>query len=56
MTEYAMLYNGAVVNVITTALPLDDVRKSFPSYEVKPLDQVPQALRDQYEFWGERPR
>lgn len=55
MTEYAIMRHGEIVNVSSTTAPIDDVRARFPDHDVKPLDAVPLAVKQRYQYWNERP-
>lgn len=60
MIEYAILKNGEIVNVSTVDQPIKDPRTLTDRmvdgpYEVKPLDQVPLAVKQRYRYWNERP-
>lgn len=60
MIEYAIMKGGEIVNVATCDRPVADTSTLTAHmidgpYEVKPLDQVPLAVCQRYEFWDKRP-
>lgn len=62
MSEYAVLDDrGEVRNIVRTSRPLGVLqeeyaqpRDDYPAFRVVPLDQVPLAVLERYEFWGKR--
>lgn len=55
MREYAVLgASGSIVNIVTTPKSLAEVAKGWPEHTVKPLDQVPLSVCEQYQYWSER--
>lgn len=60
MREYALLDDrGEILNVVTTDDSLLTVQEKMAKVlgpcEVKPLDQVPLAVCERYQYWSERP-
>lgn len=53
--EYALMEGDHIVNVVTTQEPQADIIQRWPDYEVKPLDSLPMAVKQRYEFWDQRP-
>lgn len=55
MSEWALLRNGRIVNVVTTAHGIEQVRDTFPDYEVADLWSLPSTTQEAYQYWNERP-
>ena len=54
MTEYALLRNGEVSAIVTTARSQAELAADEPSYEVRPVSEVPLATLERYRYWKER--
>lgn len=60
MIEYAIMKHGGIVNVVTCDSAVADTstltsRMLDGPYDVKPLDQLPLAVCQRYEYWDTRP-
>lgn len=55
MTEFAIISNGDIVNVIASRKPLSQMQDEYSRYVVKPLSETTTEQRKNYEYWSERP-
>jgi len=55
MTEWALLRNGKIVNVVTTYANLEEMQKSYPGYVIKDIYTLPDSVLQKYQYWNERP-
>lgn len=55
MNEFALMKDGKIANVVSTPRAKDKVQAMYPGYEVKHLDDVPDAVKVMYQYWNERP-
>lgn len=55
MKEFALLRNGEVSAIITTSRSQADLAADEPSYDVRPVSEVPLAVLERYRHWRERP-
>lgn len=55
MNEWALLQGGEVKTIITTSKDQATMTADYPSYEARPLGEVPLAVLERYRYWGERP-
>lgn len=55
MVEYALLRGGEVITIITTARSQGELAADEPSYDVRPVSEVPLAVLERYRYWNERP-
>jgi hypothetical protein len=57
ISEWAMVKNGRVVNVITTSSLRSraELRRKYPGYDMVPVHSLPPSALDHYEYWDKRP-
>lgn len=59
MTEYALLRNGEIINVVTTSGGMEAAERVAERCEddvtVVPLDSLPDDVKQRYQYWNERP-
>lgn len=54
MNQWALLKDGAIVNVVTTTICKRHLMEQFPGHEVKSLYSLPTDVLEAYEFYRER--
>lgn len=55
MTEFVLMRDGLVHNVVTTSGTRREVQDLHPGYDVKDIRDVPTNVLERYEYWSERP-
>lgn len=54
MAEYALMVLGEVEMIVNSNRPVDELRGYYPGYAILPVDQVPIATLERYEYWVKR--
>jgi hypothetical protein len=54
-TEWALLKDGRIVNVVTTNRCKRHMQERFPDYEITELYRLPDDVKQRYRYWSERP-
>jgi hypothetical protein len=55
MTEWALLREGRIINVVTTSATITTVREWHPNYQVRDLYSLPAEVQRAYRYWDDRP-
>lgn len=55
MSEWALIKDGHIVNVVMTPKSQAEVQESYPDFEVKDLYSLEAAVLEGYPYWRERP-
>lgn len=55
MNTYALVRNGSVVNMVTTAGTATRVRERFPDFQVVPAHLLTPRQKSEYPYWDTRP-
>ena len=55
MNTWALLLNDRIVNTVTTEHNVEQVRDTFPGYEVRDIYTLPRNVQEAYQYWNERP-
>lgn len=55
MNEWALVKNGNIVRVITTAMGASQMQKNYPDHEVVDIYSLPPDVQERYQYWRERP-
>lgn len=54
-TEWALLENGKIVNVVMSNRCKAHMQEAYPDYEVAHLYSLPVGVVEAYRYWRERP-
>jgi hypothetical protein len=49
------MHRNTIVTIITSYRDIEAVREGFPTYEVRPVENVPAEVLNAYKYWTERP-
>lgn len=55
VNEWALVKNGNIARVITTAMGASQVQKNYPDHEVVDIYSLPPDVQERYQYWRERP-
>lgn len=55
MTEWALLRNGRIVNVVTTDATQGEMRAMYPGYVIRNIYTLSDTVLNEYQYWNERP-
>ncbi len=55
MSEWAILKNGEIVDVVTTGLSRSEMQRKYPNYQIEDIYGLPSDVQQRYQYWDERP-